>query len=56
MKIRKIAFGHSFDIDSKDFKNLYKKWTAKSYYILVNDITLASDNPLRFRNNLLQRI
>ena len=55
MKIRKIAFGHSFDIDSKDFKNLCKKWTAKPY-ILADDITLASDNPLRFRNNLLQRI
>ena len=32
--------------------NFYKKWTAKPYYFLENDITLASDNPLRFINNL----
>ena len=30
-----------------------KKNTAKPYSFLVNDVTLASDNPLRFRNNLL---
>ena len=37
----------------KEFINLYKKCTAKSYSFLVNDTTLASDNPLRFRKNLL---
>ena len=36
--------------------NLYKKCTAKPYSILVVDTTLASDNPLRFRKNLLRRI
>ena len=30
-----------------------KKNTAKPYSFLVNDVTLASDNPLRFRNNIL---
>ena len=40
--------------------NLYKKCTAKAYSFLVIDATtdanLASDNPLRFRKNLLERI
>ena len=33
---------------------LYKKFTA--YSVLANDIALSSDNPLRFRRNLLKRI
>ena len=44
---------HSSDIDLEDLMNLYKKCTANSYSFLVNDTALASDNPLRFRNNLL---
>ena len=36
--------------------NLYKKCTAKPYSFLVIRITLASDYPLHFRNNLLERI
>ena len=47
---------HSLDIDFKDFMNLYKKCTAKQYYFLVIDATLASDNLSRFRKNLLERI
>ena len=43
-------------LQQKEFINLYKKCTAKSYSFLVNDTTLASDNPLRFRKNLLARI
>ena len=33
--------------------NLYKDYTKESYLSLVNDTTLPSDNPLRFRKNLL---
>ena len=51
-----IAFNHLSDIDFKDFMNLYKKYTAKPYSFLVIDATLASDNPLRFRKNLLERV
>ena len=51
-----IAFNHSFDIDVNDFMTLYKKSTAKPYSYLVIDTTLASDNPLRFRKNLLETI
>ena len=34
----------------------YKKCVAKSYSILLTDTNLASDNPLRFRKNLLESI
>ena len=36
--------------------NLNKKCNAKSYYFLVNDTTLGSDNPLGSKNNLLGMI
>ena len=36
--------------------SLYKKCTAKPYYCLVIDATLASDNPLSFRKNLSEII
>ena len=36
--------------------NLYKKCTAKPYSFLVNDATLASDDLLHFRKNLLEKI
>ena len=31
---------------------LCKDYTKESYLIFVNDKTLSSDNPLRFRKNL----
>ena len=55
-ELRQITFNHSPDIDFQDFMNLYKKWTAKPYSFLVIDTTLVSDNSLRFRKNLLERI
>ena len=36
--------------------NLYKKCTTKPYSFLVVDATLPSDNPLHFRNSLVERI
>ena len=51
-ELQQIAISHSSDIDFKDFTNVYKKCTNKPYSFLVNDTTLASDNPLRFRKNL----
>ena len=55
-ELQQISFNHSSDIDFRDFMNFYKKCTAKPYSFLVIDATLASDNPLRFRKNLLERI
>ena len=55
-ELQEIAFNHSSDIDFQDFMNLYKKCNAEPYSFLVIDTTLASDNPLHFRKNLLKRI
>ena len=52
-ELQQIALNHSSDIDFKDFMKIYKKCTAKPYSFLVNDATLPSDDPLRFRKNLL---
>ena len=51
-ELQQIAINHSSDISTKDFINIYKKCTGKPYSLLVNDTTLASDDPLRFRKNL----
>ena len=52
-ELQQIALNHSSDIDFKDFMKIYKKYTKKPYSFLVNDTTLPSDDPLRFRKNLL---
>ena len=51
-ELQQIALNHSSDIDFKDFMNIYKKCAAEPYSFLVNDTTLPSDDPLRFRKNL----
>ena len=53
-ELQQIALNHSSDIDFKDFMNIYKKCTKEPYSFLVNDTTLPSDNPLRFRKKLLR--
>ena len=52
-KLQQTALNHSSDIDFTDFMNIYKKCTTEPYSFLVNDTTLPSDDPLRFRKNLL---
>ena len=52
-ELQQIALNHSPDIDFKDFMQIYKKCTTEPYSFLVNDTTLPSDDPLRFRKNLL---
>ena len=52
-ELQQIALNHSSDIDFKDFMNIYKKCTTEPYSFLGNDTTLPSDDPLRFRKNLL---
>ena len=52
-ELRQIALNHSSDIDFKYFMNIYKKYAKDPYSFLVNDTTLPSDDPLRFRKNLL---
>ena len=50
---QQIASNHSSDIDFKDFMQLCKDYSRELYSFLVNDTTLASDNPLRFSKNSL---
>ena len=52
-ELQQIALNHSSDIDFKDFMKIYKKWCAEPYSFLVNDTTFPSDDPLRFKKNLL---
>ena len=51
-ELQQIALKHSSDIGFKDFLKIYKKCTAEPYSFLVNNATLASDNPLKLRKNL----
>ena len=51
-ELQQIAINHSSDIRTEDFVNVYRKCTAEPYSFFINDTTLASDNPLRFRKNL----
>ena len=49
-ELQQIDLKYSSDIISlKDFMKIYKKFAVEKYYFLVNDTTLPSDNPLRFR-------
>ena len=51
-ELQQIAMNHSSDINTKDLINIFKKCADKPYSFLVNDTTLSSDDPLRFRKNL----
>ena len=51
-ELQQITINHSSDISPKDFVNIYRKCTAEPYSFFVNDTTLVSNNPLRFRKNL----
>ena len=53
-ELQQIALNHSSGIDFKDFMKIHKKHTTEPYLLLVNNTSLPSDNPLRFRKNLLQ--
>ena len=51
-ELRNIAINNSSNADSKNFIKIYKKYTAEPYSFLVDDKTVSSNNPLRFRKNL----
>ena len=53
-ELQQISLNPSSDIGFKDFIKIYEECTARPYSFLVNDATLPSDNPLRFRKNLLE--
>ena len=45
-ELQQIPLNYSYDINSKDFIKIYKKYTTEPYCFLVHDSTVASDNPL----------
>ena len=51
-ELQQTALNDSSDFDFKDFMKVYKECTKEPCSFLVNDTTLQSDNPLRFRYNL----
>ena len=53
-ELQQIAINHSSDVDFKTFMKIYKKCTAEPYSFFINGKILPSDNPLRFRKNLLE--
>ena len=54
-ELQQMTLNHLSDVDFKDFMKIYKKCTAaKPFSFKVNDITLPSDNPLRFTENILK--
>ena len=51
-ELQQIAINHLSDINTKDFANIYRKCTAETYSFFLNDTTLASNDPRRFRKNI----
>ena len=54
-ELQQISSNCSPEIDFKYFMKLYKTFIEEPYSFLMKDATLSSDNPLRFRKNLLQK-
>ena len=55
-ELQQISMNHSSDISTEDFVDIYRKCTAEPYSFFVNDTTIVSDTPLRFRKNLFEHI
>ena len=51
-ELQQITTNHSSDINTKDFANICRKCTSEPYSFLVDDATLAPNNPLSFKKNL----
>ena len=52
-EVQQIALDHLWDIEFKDLMKLYKH-NKKPFSYLFNDMTLPSDNLLRFTKNQWQ--
>ena len=53
-ELQQIVVNHSSDISTENFVNIDRKCTVEPYSFFVNDTELASDNPLKFTNNLFE--
>ena len=56
IELQNIVTNHSVDIDYKDFMNIYRKCTNRSYSFLTIDTISPANNPLRLRKNLLDSL
>ena len=52
-ELQQIMSNHSSNSEIKYIMKLYEDYTKEQFSFLVNDTTLPSYNPLRFRKNLL---
>ena len=56
-QLQQIAFNHSSDIDFQErWLWIFIKNALQNHLFLVIDATITSDNPLRFRKNLVEWI
>ena len=53
-QLQQITINHLSDVDFKDFMKIYKKCTARSFFVFWLMMQLPSDNPLRFKRNFLE--
>ena len=52
-ELQQITSNHSFDIEFKNFIKIYKDFTIRPFSFSVSDTISPSDNPFRFRKNIL---
>ena len=52
-ELHQITSNHLCGIDFEDVVKLYKDYTKEQHSFVVNDTTFPSNNPLKFRENLL---
>ena len=52
-EFQQIVLNHWADNDFQNFMKLLQRLYERTISFLVNDTTLPSDNPLKFRKNLL---
>ena len=50
--LRQSAINHSSDINTEEFGNICRKYTAEPYSFFVIDTTLSSNNSLKLRKNI----
>ena len=52
-ELQEVTWNHLSDNEFKVVMKLYKDCAKESFTFLVNDMTLSSNNPLKFKKNLL---
>ena len=55
-ELHQIPFNYLSNIGFRDIIDLYKKCTAKSYFLLLIETILAPDNSISCWKNILERV